>query len=104
MTSLADTIHKWEQRGYTENLVPRRDHFAVRSGEVEIFPKEFVVDKVVRFDNSSDPDDQAILYAISVPTKNIKGIYVDSYGSYHDDLSSEMLKRIQAEIERLRSQ
>lgn len=94
MASLADTIRAFESRGYTENLVPRFDHFEFRSGQEHLAPEDFVLDEMRRFENTSDPDDQAILYAISAPTQGVKGLYVDSYGAYHDDLSERMLRKL----------
>lgn len=92
MLGLTDVIHHFEHQGYTENLVPVFDHFT--SGEIEIYPSDFTIDEMYRFENTSDPDDQSILYAISLPNFSLKGIYIESYGLYHDELSTEMLERI----------
>ena len=94
MASLSETIRQLEKEGYDENLSVKYDHFACPRGGVELFPEEFEVDKVVRFENTSDPDDQSILYAISSPEKDIKGLYVESYGLYHEELSPKMLKKL----------
>lgn len=94
MQSLSEAINKLQASSYKENLVPKYDHFECRCGEIQIYPQDFVVDKVVRFENTSDPDDQSVLFAISSPKKGIKGLYVDSYGSHHDDLSALMLKHL----------
>jgi hypothetical protein len=91
MISLSDTIRHFEQQGYDKNLVVCFDHFECDSGRIKIYPNEIVVDQVVRFENTSDPDDQSILYAVSVPGKRIKGLFVESYGLYHEDVSSRLL-------------
>ncbi len=97
MIGLTDTIQELEAEGYVENLVPRFDHFECRSSKILIYPNEIEVDKVIRLENTSDPDDQAIVFAISIPKKNLKGLYVDSYGTYHDDLSKDILDRLAVE-------
>ncbi|MBC7741315.1 MAG: hypothetical protein H7061_03905 [Bdellovibrionaceae bacterium] len=94
MLSLSDSISYLQKKGYTENLVPEFDHFTARSGEMKINPKDFFIDEIVRFEVASDPDDNSILYAITCEKENIKGLYVESYGTYHDELSSTMLARI----------
>lgn len=94
MNPLTDTIRKYTAKGYTRNLVPCFDHFECQSGLFKIYPQDFVVDHSERFENTSDPDDQSILYALSVPEMNLKGLYVDSYGPYHDDLSRGMIQRL----------
>ena len=92
MMCLSDMIRELENKGYSENLVPEYDHF--RFNQTHIYPQDFYVDDVIRFENSSDPDDQAILYAIRSDKHQIKGLYVESYGLYHDSLSTAMLERI----------
>jgi hypothetical protein len=94
MVSLSDSIRQLAKVGYSENLSPKNDHFECRSGMHKLYPKEIVVDKIIRFENTSDPDDQSIVYAISAPAKNLKGIYVESYGLGQDGLSKEMLERL----------
>lgn len=94
MSPLTDWVRKYTEQGYTRNLVPCFDHFECQSGLFKIYPQDFVVDHIERIDNTSDPDDQAILYALSVPDMNLKGLYIDSYGAYHDDLSRGMIRRL----------
>lgn len=86
-----EVLIRLQRLGYTQNLVPCYDHFEVQSGAVRIFPKDFEVDEVTRFENTSDPDDQSILYAISSPSYGFKGVFLESYGLYHEELSQEML-------------
>ena len=93
MLQLLDTVKVLQRKGYTHNLVPCFDHLCTEG--VSIYPSEIFFDQVIRFENASDPDDQAILYAISAPTKKIKGLYVDSYGLYHDELATAFFKRLQ---------
>lgn len=90
MVTLSDTIRKLQKKGYVENLTARFDRLECRSGAIKMYPGAFIIDEVVRFENASDPDDQSILYAISSPSKKIKGVYVESFGAHHDEMSAEM--------------
>jgi hypothetical protein len=45
-----------------------------------------------------DPSDQAMLYAISSTMHNIKGLLVNGYGIYSDDLSNEMLDKLNSKV------
>ena len=94
MESMSGRIHQLQEEGYTENLVGKYDHFECHVGEIKISPKEVTVDKIVRFENASDPDDTAILYAISVPGKSIKGLYIESYGRGQESVNREMLETL----------
>ncbi len=89
-----DAIRELQARGYTENLSANVDHLSCNSGEIKLYPKDFFIDEMLRFENSSDPDDNSILYAITCKNHNIKGLYFESYGTYHDELSAGMLERI----------
>jgi hypothetical protein len=90
MEPLSEAIEIYRKNGYTENLVPYFDHLATHSNNLKIWPSEIIVDEVCRFENSSDPSDQSILYVISVPSRNLKGLYTESYGLYHDNLSEPL--------------
>lgn len=94
MVTLIDVIRQFEKKGYVENLSPLFDHFECRDGAVKLYANNFEIDDVIRFENSSDPDDQSILYAISSPAQGLKGIFIESYGFYHNDLSTELLQKI----------
>lgn len=93
MVSLSDAIHNLVKQGYTENLTLKVDHFECGDGKYKIYTQEFEVDKVLRFENTSDPDDQSILYAISVPKHGIKGLYIEAYGIYQDEQSPDMIEK-----------
>lgn len=94
MPGLSKTILDFQNQGYKENFIPDYDHFYYGPDKIELYPHDIFFDEVIRFENLSDPDDQSILYAISSPSKNVKGIYVESYGVGHDDLSPSMIERM----------
>lgn len=98
MLSLYEMVTQLEHLGYSENLGAKGDHFEARSGALKIYPDEIVVDKMLRFENTSDPDDQAIVYAISAPDKGVKGVYVDSYGINGDELSPGLLRALRNRV------
>ncbi|HEY8270929.1 MAG TPA: hypothetical protein VIG33_08570 [Pseudobdellovibrionaceae bacterium] len=94
MFSLSEALHQLEKKGYSENLSAKTDHFECRSGRFKMYPKDIRVDGIARFENTSDPDDQSILYAISAPSQGLKGVYVESFGIHQDELSKEMIERL----------
>lgn len=96
MLSLSEGIKSFQEKGYTANIVPEFDHFSINDGKIKLLPADITLDDIMRFENSSDPDDQSILYAISNKDQTIKGLYVDSFGAYHDELSKEMLEALRA--------
>ena len=51
------------------------------------------IDKVYRFEGTSNPDDNCILYAISADD-NIKGVLVDGYGVSGGQTSVALAKKL----------
>ena len=94
MKDMSEILRILQGKGYTENIVPRYDHFEVKEGTFKLFPKDFEVDEIVRYENASDPDDQSILYAITSEKNHLKGVYIESYGIYQDELSQPMIERL----------
>lgn len=88
-----EALGEFERDGYDKNIVARFDHFEVDSGAERAYPADFQVDEIVRFENTSDPDDQSILYAIS-SRQGWKGLYLESYGLYHEEFSTEMIDKL----------
>lgn len=88
MSSVIETLRK---RGYTEdfNTVMKQN-----KSTVPINPEEFVIDKTYRFEGMTDPEDEAILYAISSEKNNLKGILVNGYGIYADELANTMVEKL----------
>lgn len=95
MQCVTEAIKELEAIGYVHNLILAYDHFKTEDGKIKLYPKDIFFDEVMRFENTSDPDDQSILYAISSLSDDVKGIYVESYGLYHDEISPLMIKRMQ---------
>ena len=47
-------------------------------------PESFKIDAVYRFEGPTDPGDAMILYAISSPKYNLKGVLINAFGMYAD--------------------
>lgn len=91
--TLSEAINDLQIRGYTYDFNLEPDCIKCASLELEIHPEEFEVDELHRFEGMSSTDDNSILYAIS--SKNgIKGILVDAYGVYAENISEEMRKKL----------
>ena len=61
---------------------------------VTLSPDDFEIDKVYRFEGESNPDDEAVLYAISSPKFGVKGVLVNAYGIYSDAASHALVKKL----------
>jgi hypothetical protein len=93
--SLIDALDDLRKRGYEADFATQTVCLYCGDLDLRLNPEEFNVDEVYRFEGNSNPDDAAVLYAISSST-GLKGTLVDGYGTYSDNVSFEMAKKLQS--------
>ena len=92
--TLSEAMTALKKQGYTEDLNLENNCLECIAGKEKLLPHEFVIDKSFRFDVNEDPSDQAVLYAISSSSHNLKGLLVNGVGVYSDELTNEMLEKL----------
>ncbi len=92
--TMVEAINDLKKMGYTEDLNLKENHLLVKT-TIKLHPEDFNVDNFYRFEDNTDPSEQAILYAISAPALNIKGLLVNAYGIYSDPITDSMTKKLQ---------
>lgn len=92
--TLTDTMNDLRKEGYVEDFNLRQNCLECRNGDFKVFAEDFKVDKFYRFEGESNPSDSAILYAISSDKHQLKGVLVNAYGIYSDDLTDEMMEKL----------
>ncbi|WP_423146015.1 phosphoribosylpyrophosphate synthetase [Rubrolithibacter danxiaensis] len=95
MTTVSEITNKLKQDGYTVDFNLKENCLECHGNYLQIFPGEFIVDKIYRFEGPSDPGDEAIVYAISSNQHHIKGTLVNGYGIYSDEIADEMIKALE---------
>jgi hypothetical protein len=92
--TVSQTIQSLREQGYTEDFNLQQQCLECRNGQYRIFHHEFSVDSFYRFEGPSDPADEAVVYAISSDKYGLKGVLVNGYGIYSDDVADEMLTKL----------
>ncbi|MGG8495617.1 phosphoribosylpyrophosphate synthetase [Tenacibaculum sp. TC6] len=92
--TLLEGINELKKQGYTEDFNLKQNCLECRNGEYKVFHDEFEIDNYFRFEGDSNPDDSSILYAISSDKYQLKGIMVNSYGIYSEEIADEMLDKL----------
>jgi hypothetical protein len=92
--NLVEAISALELQGYIDEINLLEDSIEIKGKKLKLFHDEFEIDKIFRFDENDDPDDQSILYAISSEEYNIKGLLINGYGVSTDMLTYDMLKKL----------
>ena len=92
--TVSEAINDLVKRGYSTNLSihTEKDGLICASTSVCLAPGEFQIDEVYRFEGSSDPADEAVVYAIAAPDFKIKGIFVDAFGTYSNAGTSKVMQ------------
>ncbi|WP_245989059.1 phosphoribosylpyrophosphate synthetase [Pelobium manganitolerans] len=65
------------------------------SKSLRLKPEDFTVAETHRFESlDSSPDNNPVIYAISSNDGKNKGVLVDAYGTYAEEMTFEMAKRL----------
>ena len=94
MTTLSETLHRLKAAGYTEDFNLENPDPAGNSATIRRTPEAFVIDQHFRFEGNSDPDDEAVVYAISSARFNLKGTLVNGYGINSNAAADELIKAL----------
>jgi len=86
--TLVDATNDLMKRGYTANLSLEGDTIDDKAQDIHMTADDFTIDEFYRFEGASNPADMSIVYAVSSPKYNLKGILVNAYGTYANDSSS----------------
>ena len=90
--TLVGVLEDLRKEGYTEDFNIRFDSLICK--DVCLLPSQFEVDKIFRFEGNTNPSDEAILLAISSLTGDLKGVLVNSYGVYADEMTEELMDKL----------
>ena len=99
MTTLSEILEKLKQEGYTTDFNLKHNCLECAENSLQVHPEDFVVDRIFRFEGDSNPEDEAIVYAISSEKYGLKGTLVNSYGTYTDDITNELVHALKMKQE-----
>jgi hypothetical protein len=91
--TLSGAIQALQRNGYIHDFNLHPEWIECPPMKLRLAPVEFHVDEVHRFEGMTNPDDSAVLFAIS-STSGIKGLLVDAYGVYAESLSPLMVDKL----------
>jgi hypothetical protein len=95
MKSMATLLNKVFNDGYTEDFkASEQGLVSIQSGKA-YQPEEVSIVNFFRFEGTSNPDDEAVLYVIET-ADGIKGTLTDAYGVYMDPHISDFIKQVES--------
>lgn len=79
--TLTATLDAWARAGYRSNLIADGGALRCTQTGARYDPGELDVDSVARFEGSSNPSDQSILFALSRPGAGLRGVYLSNFSA-----------------------
>src|SRR6218665_2946620 len=83
-----------KQRGYTLDFNIAFDKLICNDNNACLNPSEFEITEVHRFEGATNPSDEDIVYAVESKDGRIKGNLHTAYGTYYEEVSTELMKKL----------
>ncbi|MFL5763132.1 MAG: phosphoribosylpyrophosphate synthetase [Bacteroidia bacterium] len=93
-STLSDAVNDLQKRGFVNDFKLLKDGIECSALELKLHPDHFEIVEFYHFDGMTDPADEAIVYAIESTDGKTKGILINGYGIYTDELSDSMIKKL----------
>ena len=94
-TTLSEAINDLKKRGFTIDF--NLGFNGIKSNNpmpsTSLAPDKFEITEVYRFEGETDPDDEAVVYAIE-SKEGYKGILVNGYGISADTFPGQLIKEL----------
>jgi hypothetical protein len=92
--TMVDALNDLKERGFNLDFNLAQGVLHNSTKNITLHPKDFEIVELYRFEGESDPADNSIVYALNSDKYNAKGVFVNAYGVYSDDISEELLKKL----------
>jgi hypothetical protein len=89
--TITEAVQDLRRRGFTIDF-----NNGLESKRI-LYPEDFLIKEIYRFEGDTNPSDEDILYAICSKKGDVCGIYTDAYGAYSDGNKSEFLSKLPRE-------
>jgi len=94
MTDLQKCLNKLENKGFTDQYKVEDGMLHCLDNDKRYTPQEVKAVNFYRFEGISNPDDEAVLYAIETEDGR-KGSLIDAYGMYADLQIGEFMQNVE---------
>jgi len=94
--TLSEVVNRLSAAGYKDVFRAEGEGLRSVASDCTHAPESLSIDEMVRFEGITDPDDEAIVFALRSEVHGTKGTYVTSYGPQMSALDAEMVRRLNA--------
>ena len=98
--TVSEALNDLAKRGYSTDFKVDAEKECITCNKTsnQLSPDEFEIDETYRFEGSTDPGDEMIVFAISSIKNDIKGTIVNAYGMYSDSATSKIIARLKKHL------
>lgn len=94
MKTLSSTVNMMKAEGYKEDFQVTKQGMTNFSEDKVYKPEQIRIVNFYRFEGTSDPGDNSILYVIETDD-GVKGTLVDAYGAYSDSDTTKFIVEVE---------
>lgn len=94
METLQHALERLQRAGYRVALEATDAGFRERDGGGLHAPEDLVISEIVRFEGVSDPDDEAVLFALRAREGALRATFVSSFGPNTEPVAAELMRRL----------
>ena len=91
--TVTEVINDLKARGFTHDFNLQVNALQCFNPDLNLEPEEFEIKETYRFEGTTNPSDEEIVYAIE-STDGHKGVLVKGYGPSADAVGAEMMKKL----------
>ncbi|MCA9509743.1 MAG: phosphoribosylpyrophosphate synthetase [Myxococcota bacterium] len=95
METLRDALRRFERAGFRDAFRAEREGLRAIAAKRTYAPEELVIDEVARFEGDTDPQDEAVLFAVRADDGSVRGTLVATYGPQGDARLAELVHRLE---------
>lgn len=94
MISIAEAVDRLTAAGYRDDFRAEADGLRSRDTGLLFAPEDLVVDEIVRFEGTTDPDEEAVVLAVRSRAGETRGTWTTAYGPVADPVDSTIMARL----------
>lgn len=92
--TLLDALNGLRSRGFTADFNLEANGIRSLGDGSHIDPATLEVVEFYRFEGESDPDDEAVVFALESPQGRIRGVLVSAFGPYCEPLPEQFIAKL----------
>lgn len=96
LESFADAIQRLDRNGFTHALTADAGRVHDLATGERFDPETLAIDEIVRFEGASDPDEQAVLFALRTPAGDALGTFSAVFGPSMPPEDGDIVRRLAA--------